>query len=374
MRTSNTSISNRMLSLDVVRGIALCGIAFVNVQQQWILYPNPDAETPAYMWLDLLARQRFFPVFTFLFGIGFCMIMQSARRRGVSEPRVMARRLAPLLLLGIAHQFLHPGEALMFYAEFGFVVLFPLTFVRDTQRRRTIATWLGVILTLAGAPLGGILVIPGLLLLGFAFAEWSLPLRLDQDPTPAAYALIGLLPLTAAMEYLQYSSYGTQQYPFVASVAGLVYAATWAALAVVLVRTPLRPFLGAVFAPLGRMALTNYIVATFVIIGARIALGIPRLPDVVTNDMFLTGFAVMAAMLVVQSLLSTLWLKYFGQGPLEKAWRWLTWNAGGGPKPVGPEPATPEPVTAPPAPDASHAATTPEPRNAAPQSAPGRTA
>lgn len=359
-----------MLSLDVVRGIALCGIAFVNVQQQWILYPSPDAETPAYTWLELLARQRFFPVFTFLFGIGFCMIMDSARRRGVSEPRAMARRLAPLLLLGLAHQFLHPGEALLFYAAFGFIVLFPLTFVRDAGRRRTIATWLGVILTLIGAPLGGILVIPGLLLLGFAFAEWSLPKRLDENPKPAAYALIGLLPLTAALEYWQYSSYGTPPYLFIASVAGLVYAATWATLAVVLVRTPLRPVLGAVFAPLGRMALTNYIVATFVIIGARLALGIPHPPEVVTNDMFLTGFTVMAAMLAIQSLLSALWLKYFGQGPLEKAWRWLTWDAGGGPKPIG----DPKPATPPPASDASDAATAPEPRNAAPQSIRGHIA
>ena len=114
--------------------------------------------------------------------------------------------------------------------------------------------------------------------------------------------------------------------------------------------------------------------ATFVIIGARLALGIPHPPEVVTNDMFLTGFTVMAAMLTVQSLLSTLWLKYFGQGPLEKAWRWLTWDAGGGPKPVAAKPVAPKPVTAPPAPDASDAATAPEPRNAAPQSTRGHTA
>lgn len=343
-----------MLSLDVQRGVALCGIAFVNVQQQWGLYPSPHAETPAYKWLELLAHQRFFPVFTFLFGIGFSMIMGSARRRGMSEPSVMARRLGPLLLLGIAHQFLHPGEALLFYAAFGFIVLFPLTFVRDHRRRRTIATWLGAVLTLVAAPLGGILVIPGLLLLGFAYSEWALPQRLDENPKPAAYALIGLVPLTAAMQYWQYASYGAPPYSFVSPAAGLAYAATWFALVLVLVRTPLRDALGAAFAPLGRMALTNYIMATFVIIIARLVLGIPRSPEVVTNEMFLTGFAIMAVMLVVQTLLSTWWLRRFGQGPLEKAWRWLTWQAGGGPKQLSPAAG-------------AAAATPPEPPNAAPR-------
>ena len=31
-------------------------------------------------------------------------------------------------------------------------------------------------------------------------------------------------------------------------------------------------------------------------------------------------------LLIVQSLLSRWWLARFGQGPLEKAWRWATWS------------------------------------------------
>jgi uncharacterized membrane protein YeiB len=31
-------------------------------------------------------------------------------------------------------------------------------------------------------------------------------------------------------------------------------------------------------------------------------------------------------LLLAQSLLSRWWLARFGQGPLEKAWRWATWS------------------------------------------------
>lgn len=333
------STKERMLSLDVIRGIALCGIAFVNVQQQWGMYPGEHGDTELYRTLEILAHRRFFPVFTFLFGIGFAMIMAGARRRGLSEASVMVRRLFPLLLLGAAHQFLHPGEALFPYASIAFGVLFPLAYVEDHRRRRTIATWGGIVLTVVGGFFGGVFVIPGLLMLGFAFAEWGLPKLLDVSPSPATKSLALLIPLTVALSVVQLKMLGTTSYFFVANYTGLVFSAMVVALTYTLLRTPLRGALGAVFAPLGRMALTNYIVATFVIHGARMALGITVPNPNATNADFATGFAVMAVMLAAQVLLSTWWLSRFGQGPLEKAWRYLTWEAFGGPKPLAPKEA-----------------------------------
>ena len=326
----------RMLSLDVIRGIALCGIAFVNVQQQWGMYPGQHGDTEVYRALEVLAHRRFFPVFTFLFGIGFAMIMGSARRRGLSEPSAMARRLTPLLILGALHQLVHPGEALLFYAAFAFAVLFPLAYVKDHGRRRTIATWGGIVLTAIGGFFGGIFVIPGLLLLGFAFAEWGLPKLLDVSPSPATKSLLLLVPLAIALTFAQLKTMGTQFYFFTANYAGLSFAAMWVALTYTLLRTPLREFLGKVFAPLGRMALTNYIAATFIIHGTRMALGIPKPNMDATNADFLTGFVAMAVMLVFQAAFSAWWLRTYGQGPLERGWRYLTWTAFGGPKQLNP--------------------------------------
>lgn len=86
------------------------------------------------------------------------MIADSARRQGFVESSAMWRRLLPLLLLGILHQFLYPGEALLFYAGFSFIVLLPLTLVARQKKRRMIATVAGAILTVVGAPFGGIFV------------------------------------------------------------------------------------------------------------------------------------------------------------------------------------------------------------------------
>lgn len=326
----------RMLSLDVIRGIALCGIAFVNVQQQWQMYPGEHGDPELFRALEILAHRRFFPVFTFLFGIGFAMIMASARRRGVSEASVMARRLTPLLVLGVAHQFIHTGEALFPYASIAFGVLFPLAYVESHRRRRAVATWGGIALTAVGGFFGGIFVIPGLLMLGFAFAEWGLPKLLDASPAPAAKALIVLIPLTAILTAVQLKALGTQYYFFTANYAGLSFAAMWVALTYVLLRTPLRNVLGTAFAPLGKMALTNYIAATFVIHGARMALGIQAPNLEASNADFLTGFAVAAVMLVIQAVFSAWWLRTYGQGPLERGWRYLTWVAFGGPKQLEP--------------------------------------
>ena len=83
-----------------------------------------------------------------------------------------------------------------------------------------------------------------------------------------------------------------------------------------------------VFAPLGRMALTNYIGATVILLASRPLLGIPAEQGSATNASFLTAWGVVLVMLTAQMIFSALWLKRFGQGPLEKLWRKITWGTG----------------------------------------------
>ena len=95
-------------------------------------------------------------------------------------------------------------------------------------------------------------------------------------------------------------------------------AMTWVALVLVLLRTNIRPVLAVMFEPLGKMALTNYIAATFIMMAGKALLGIPDLtPNATDTDfLFAAGFA--TAMLACQWLFSFLWLRHVGQGPLEK--------------------------------------------------------
>ncbi|GAA4279430.1 DUF418 domain-containing protein [Aquimarina mytili] len=76
------------------------------------------------------------------------------------------------------------------------------------------------------------------------------------------------------------------------------------------------------FAPYGRMALTNYvlqsIVGTFILFGW----GLGYLGKIRT----LYLFAIAIALIVLQTILSKIWLTYFKYGPLEWAWRSATYG------------------------------------------------
>ena len=84
-------------------------------------------------------------------------------------------------------------------------------------------------------------------------------------------------------------------------------------------RTPVRRALSAVFEPLGRMALTCYVTASFVMVPAGVLLDSRSTHDVIP------GLIVAAAVLPLQWVFCRLWLSRFAYGPLEWAWRCVTW-------------------------------------------------
>ena len=80
-------------------------------------------------------------------------------------------------------------------------------------------------------------------------------------------------------------------------------------------RTPVRRALSAVFEPLGRMALTCYVTASFVMVPAGVLLDSRSTHDVIP------GLIVAAAVLPLQWVFCRLWLSRFAYGPLEWALR-----------------------------------------------------
>ena len=84
-------------------------------------------------------------------------------------------------------------------------------------------------------------------------------------------------------------------------------------------RTPARRALSAVFEPLGRMALTCYVTASVVMVPAGLLLDSRSTQDVIP------GLIVAAAVLPIQWVFCRLWLSRFAYGPLEWAWRCVTW-------------------------------------------------
>jgi len=128
--------SQRSEWLDALRGFALLGILVLNIQVfSGYVFRSLVAATPmpsaAYLLdpaLDLLAHAvvqgKFYSLFSFLFGLGFALQLRRAPGTDAQALPVMRRRMAWLLLFGLAHALLlWFGDILTVYAVFGFALL-----------------------------------------------------------------------------------------------------------------------------------------------------------------------------------------------------------------------------------------------------------
>jgi uncharacterized protein len=169
-----------------------------------------------------------------------------------------------------------------------------------------------------------------LLALGFAAARLGLPAALGVAPrrTAAVLAVAGTLAVAWAVaitagwtpprvNVLGGGLGGAQS--LLPPLAALTTAVAYAAALLLLLRTPPGAAVGRVLAPMGRMALTNYLTATVLFLTVGTALGIDSFDDAPA----IAGLTV--GILVVQALWSRWWLARFRYGPVEWSWRCLTW-------------------------------------------------
>ncbi|WP_420096266.1 DUF418 domain-containing protein [Brevibacterium sediminis] len=312
----------RIAALDVIRGFALCGILLVNLPPIFGLGVEGGG-LDFYRFYEDFVQNRFFPIFSFLFGIGFGLMWLSARDRSHRPRLALLRRFAFLSILGGLHQLLQPGEALLPYALAGIVFLLPATWIAD-RWRNVVTAILGVVLLIAGvATGGGMAVIPGLFLLGFAIGGSDF-LRSVLN-RPGRVAIAGGLALLVTIVGFSVTDYTTRQInQWINAGLGLSMALTYIVAILLLLRTPAEAVLKSVFAPLGRMALSNYVGATVILVAVRLAA--PDLARFDDHGGYVAGLVICAAIIIAQVVVSTLWLRRFGQGPLEKLWRLVTWG------------------------------------------------
>ncbi|MFC6897229.1 DUF418 domain-containing protein [Nonomuraea dietziae] len=214
---------------------------------------------------------------------------------------------------------LWPGEILTDYAVVGILVLLPSTWLPRWAMAGLAAVLIPAALILSG---GGPLLIAGLFLLGSALVRYGVIAQIDRSTRgPLLLGLVFAAGLASAL-WVQASmrAVGATTYlSSTSSLADLLLVGVYVCGMLVLLRTPLRPALQFVFAPLGRMALTNYLTATLLVLAASHILGLP-IGQSLTAASWTAG-----AILAAQWLLSTLWLRRHRQGPIEWLWRWATW-------------------------------------------------
>jgi uncharacterized protein len=337
------------------------------------------ADRIADAFIYIFVQGKFWTLFSLLFGIGFAIMQDSAARSNQDFRRIYKRRLWALLAIGAAHAILvWEGDILFSYAVAGFVLLWRMKSDVPPRLSRILMVYCAplVLLAFAGAMAGnhddsgnfremmaeevryqghsaylatlqwragyfllnlGNLVI----LLPMAVAVFALGVRLhrlgwsrpamsggDGGARLALYCYFSGLALMLA-------SIGIAP-----DVSPVQIDAEFAAVNIINMLAGLLMCLGmffglrwlwsrpwfqarlALLAPLGRMALSNYLGQSLIctLIFSGYGLGyfqqLPRAWHI--------PFAI--AVIAVQTLFSTWWLARFSMGPVEYLWRWLTYG------------------------------------------------
>ena len=329
--------------------------------------------------IGILVSGKFISLFSLLFGVGFALQMQrnAARDEGV---RRYLRRLGVLLVIGLLHAALWWGDILRYYAVLGLLLL-PLARLRP----RTLAT-LGIVLVVLPHPslsawFAGSGPPPAtqdqayaaalaafsshdlatMLRGNWQFNSWWVPVHWGLLPSISGCMLVGAalgnsgvlrdparhalfwkrlllaFPIGLALAFfVKLGDYGRlpMQAAWLDNDAGrmllrelnqataLVLALGYAAVFVWLFARPAWRRWMQHLAPVGRMALSNYLTQTLVGIALFYGVGLRLGPSY-----GLVGVVVVWALLFgAQIVFSRWWLARFRFGPAEWAWRSLTYG------------------------------------------------
>ena len=126
----------RILAIDVLRGVAVLGILVLNIRtfaQPGLSYFNPSVagvessiDTWVFWIVQLLGEQKFMSIFSMLFGAGVVLMAERVLAKGGAAKGMHYRRMGWLLLIGLVHAyFIWWGDILVSYALCG-MIIYPL--------------------------------------------------------------------------------------------------------------------------------------------------------------------------------------------------------------------------------------------------------
>lgn len=377
--------------IDLWRGFALFGVAVVN-----FVHINDDYLTPAAAaafstagldWrverlMNLLLANKSNTLFTFLFGLGFAILLERSTAEGARGEQVMRRRMVVLTLLGLTHLILlYNGELLHVYGLCGLLllvlrrlsdrVLFVLGLLLALFVRLIYEEWSFVAALFPASDIawttpgigssaeadyhllhhGGALQllqanaahaidamydVPrkltqatyffGRMLIGFAFWRSGLCMRVIEAPRARILrwvVLVGVASaaLTAAtfVESGRVGTPGHFAFNLMRHVQMLTLSAFYLLALVAIGTSPALQKFARPFQQLGRMSLSNYLLQSVAMVLLLYGPGLRLAGDIGAA----ATAAIAAAVYVAQIVFSTLWLRYRSIGPAEKFWRRL---------------------------------------------------
>ena len=373
--------------LDILRGFSLIGIISANMILYSLYLYLPEsakmnmkthASDRVLDFLELvLIEGKFYTIFSILFGIGFSILLTRTQTKGLVFHRFFLRRMFLLYLIGVAHAvvFWH-DDILQFYALCGVLLLL---FLRVRNRTIIVASVLALLAPLAiklsdALPPESFTAPRDMLFAHFGFSR---DMRIDiwKNGSFAEIACLNLSSwfdqldyvITSGMIFKIFSCFLLGFYigrneiykklhtyrPILKRLAilgiaigiplNVIYAITFGSdswLHVAITTVAILPLsagyicavgllwiggskLLQIFAPVGRMALTNYVgqsvICTLIFYGTGMGLGGSMGPTLYLPLGIAVYFAQVAA--------SRVWLDRFQFGPLEWLWRVLTYGS-----------------------------------------------
>lgn len=390
-------LHERIEILDVLRGLAVCGILVGNMQ--WfsgygMLPPSVARESPVvdqvtHFLVHVFVEGKFYSIFSLLFGFGFAIQVARAGERGDLKASLFKRRLLWLLVIGLLHAYLlWAGDILSIYAVMGFLLLLFRKQTNGALLRWAAALLAIPVLTYVLLYVLFVALVPPQAVARLDAAQlgfWSESVRqvsqggyfqiitdFNLHYVAGRYASLLLemrLPKILAMFLLGFYAYRRGYfkdlssherlirrvlvYGLVLGLAGNVAFAAFAGAEAVIPPSPAGivgvvsyafgvPALAlfyaaviatlwqqaawrrwlAVLAPVGRMALTNYLLQTVLCLLIFYGYGFGQFGRVGAT----TATLIALAIFLFQIVMSALWLRYFSHGPLEWIWRRLTYG------------------------------------------------
>jgi uncharacterized protein len=390
--------TERIVSIDLLRGFAVLGILVMNIQHfsmPTAAYINPTAYgdlegVNRWIWIfsHLLASEKFMSIFSMLFGVGVLIFTRRAEHKGLNSAALHYRRMGWLLLFGMMHGYLlWTGDILVSYGLCGMLVFLfrnyrPAILIRiafafflvplllELFFAWSMPGWPGEVVqsTMESWKPGTKIIehhlevyrsgwveqmelrVPGtifmqtryfimqpfwrvmaMMLLGMSLYKWQLLSGGRSSSFYLKMALIGLIcgyllsGLGVFLNFrnnwtLEFSMFLGSQFNYVGSV-GVTLGYT--ALLMLLSRSPDLKGMKNLFSAVGRMAFTNYILMTLICTLLFYGHGAGLYGSVERKFQLLIVLAIWILILIFSSL----WLKRFRFGPLERLWRSLTYWA-----------------------------------------------
>jgi uncharacterized protein len=189
-RVGPVSLSERILFVDVLRGMALFGILAANMRAFFAPLDAYDhigvlfhsrADVLAQAFIDAFIQGKFITIFSFLFGMGFAIQMSRAEARGVRFMGFYPRRLLALALFGLIHGILiWAGDVLLTYAVSGAILL-----LFRKRQQKTLLWWAGGLFALP--------IVVSSVFLGLYFSRFRRPWMDPKPPDMAKlYSIINI--------------------------------------------------------------------------------------------------------------------------------------------------------------------------------------